>query len=133
MSNNLKDKIKRDRMCSLNFTPSSKFEGLHCKENVDSFFGFFAFFLLIFSFFFFLCFNLRLIWISLLYFWNTFFFLSFLLQFYFKYSIDFYVFYLFFLWFLSPGSPLFHVIFFSFYSLKMVGGWETIYGFEDSF
>jgi hypothetical protein len=48
-SNNLKDEIKRERVCSLSSTLSSKFEGLPCKENFDSFFGFFASFLLIFQ------------------------------------------------------------------------------------
>jgi len=33
--------------------PLSKFEGIPCKENIDSFTGLFVFFLLIFSFFFF--------------------------------------------------------------------------------
>ena len=52
MSNNLKNIIKREGVCSLISTLSSKFEDLPCKDNVDSFFGFFASFLLIFLFFF---------------------------------------------------------------------------------
>ena len=60
--------------------------------------------------------------------------LSPLLQFYFKYSVDFYVFsfFLSFL-FLSLQGPSFQCDFFSFYSLKRTGGCETICGFECDF
>ena len=90
-----RDKIKGKEVCSLSSTPSSNFEGLLCKKNVDSFSRFFASFPLIFRFS-----N-----------WSRFPFLflktqslSPLLQFYSKYFIDFHVFLFFSLWFFSSGS-----------------------------
>jgi len=110
MSNNLKGKIKRKGVCLLSFTSSSKFERLSCKENANSFFGFFVFFLLIFNFFLsqidlrcshsFLKHNL-----------------SPLLQLYSKYSIDFYVFSFFFLCDFSLQDPPCPYIFYYFFCI----------------
>jgi hypothetical protein len=50
-NNNIKIKIRREGVCSLSFTPSSKFESLPSNEKIDSFSGFFASFLVISSFF----------------------------------------------------------------------------------
>ena len=127
ISNNFKDKIK-GRVWSLISTSSSMFKGLPYKENVDFFSGFFASFLLIFRFFFisdwsrFPSFLLKTQSLSPL------------LQFYFKYSVDFYVFsfFLSFL-FICLQGPSFQCDFFSFYSLKRTGGCETICGFECDF
>jgi hypothetical protein len=51
LNKNFKEKIDGERVYSLNYTPSSKFEGIFCKGNIDSFSGLFSSFLLIFSFF----------------------------------------------------------------------------------
>jgi len=48
LNRNLKDKIDRKGVCSLSHTPSSKFKGIFCKWNIDSFSGLFSSFLLIF-------------------------------------------------------------------------------------
>jgi hypothetical protein len=50
-NNNIKIKIRREGVCSLSFTPSSKFRSLPSNENIDSFSGFFGSFLVISSFF----------------------------------------------------------------------------------
>jgi len=50
-NNNIKIKIRREGVCSLSFTPSSKFESLPSNEKIDSFSGFLASFLVISSFF----------------------------------------------------------------------------------
>jgi len=70
-----RDKIKGEEVCSLSSTPSSNFEGFFCKKNADSFSRFFASFPLIFRFLFLKTQSL-----------------SPLLQFYFKYFIDFHIF-----------------------------------------
>jgi len=50
-NNNIKIKIRREGVCSLSFTSSSKFRSLPSNEKIDSFSGFFASFLVISSFF----------------------------------------------------------------------------------
>ena len=112
ISNNFKDKIK-GRVWSLISTSSSMFKGLPYKENVDFFSGFFASFLLIFRFFFisdwsrFPSFLLKTQSLSPL------------LQFYFKYSVDFYVFSFFYLfYFFLSRVLLFNVISFPFIASK---------------